>query len=78
MQITTKNLFSQVKILIENSRKQLVRTVNSVMVYTYFEIGKIIVEHEQNGEQKAKYGQRTLSDLSKKLTKEFFTVMHYL
>lgn len=71
MQITTKNLFSQVKILIENSRKQLVRTVNSVMVYTYFEIGKIIVEHEQNGEQKAKYGQRTLSDLSKKLTKEF-------
>ena len=60
MQITTKNLFSQAKILIENSRNQLARTVNSVMVYTYFEIGKIIVEHEQNGEEKAKYGQRTL------------------
>lgn len=71
MIVVTNNLFSQIKTLVENSKNQLVRTVNSVIVYTYFEIGKIIVEHEQKGLSKAKYGERTLKDLSKKLTREF-------
>ncbi len=71
MLITSKNLFSQIKNLIEQSKSTLVRTINSAMVYTYFQIGKIIVEHEQKGEIKAQYGERTLRDLSKKLTKEF-------
>lgn len=41
------------------------------MVLTYFQVGKIIVEDEQKGNSKAKYGERTLKELSTKLTTEF-------
>lgn len=42
------------------------------MVYTYFEIGKIIVEHEQWWNTRALYGKETLKNLSEELTKEFW------
>ncbi|WP_243396798.1 PDDEXK nuclease domain-containing protein [Flavobacterium pectinovorum] len=41
------------------------------MTITYFEIGKIIVEEEQNGKDRAEYGKQLLKNLSKQLTKEF-------
>lgn len=41
------------------------------MVHTYFEIGKIIVEYEQGGKEKAEYGKAILKDISFKLTGEF-------
>ena len=40
------------------------------MLHTYWQIGHIIVEYEQNGEQKAQYGTKLLVELSKRLTKE--------
>ena len=43
--------------LIENSRKRVVAQVNSTMVRTYFEIGRLIVENEQQGETRAAYGK---------------------
>lgn len=64
-------LFSEIKSLIEYARNQVVKTVNSAMVLTYFEIGKIIVEHEQKGNIKAEYGAKTLKKLSHQLTVEF-------
>ncbi|RAP26796.1 hypothetical protein DID74_01510 [Candidatus Marinamargulisbacteria bacterium SCGC AG-333-B06] len=41
------------------------------MVNTYFEIGRLIVEHEQQGQNKATYGEETLKELSEQLSKEF-------
>lgn len=41
------------------------------MVYTYFEIGRLIVEEEQEGSERAAYGKRQLADLSKRLIAEF-------
>ena len=41
------------------------------MVYTYYEIGRMIVEEEQNGEQRAEYGKYILRDLSAYLTENF-------
>lgn len=41
------------------------------MVYTYFEIGRMIFEEEQNGEQRASYGKYLMSELSKHLTAQF-------
>ena len=67
----TANLFSRIRNLIEGSRQKLVQTVNSTMVLTYFQIGKIIVEDEQKGKAKAKYGAGTLKELSAKLSAEF-------
>ncbi|TDP01362.1 putative nuclease of restriction endonuclease-like (RecB) superfamily [Flavobacterium sp. 245] len=41
------------------------------MTVTYFEIGRIIVEEEQNGKNRAEYGKQLLKELSKQLTREF-------
>ena len=65
------NLYAEIKHLIEEARKQVVRSVNSAMVFTYWEIGKLILEEEQNGEDRAEYGKYLLKNLSENLTREF-------
>lgn len=57
--------------LLKSARETLVASVNTIMVRTYYEIGRLIVEEEQNGEVKAKYGQNLIIGLSKKLSDEF-------
>ena len=69
--IQNTNLFQQVIDLLQNAREQVLRTVNSTMTYTYFEIGRMIVEEEQNGKERAEYGKQILKVLSGQLTKEF-------
>jgi predicted nuclease of restriction endonuclease-like (RecB) superfamily len=64
-------LLQQVIDLLQNARQQVLRTVNSTMTYTYFEIGRMIVEEEQNGKERAEYGKQILKGLSGQLTKEF-------
>lgn len=66
-----KVLFQQVVELLQNARQQVLRTVNSTMTYTYFEIGRIIVEEEQSGKDRAEYGKQILKGLSEQLTNEF-------
>lgn len=70
-EIQNKALFQQVAVLLQNARQQVLRTINSTMVYTYFEIGRMIVEEEQNGKDRAEYGKQILKGLSQQLTKEF-------
>ncbi|WP_420842703.1 PDDEXK nuclease domain-containing protein [Flavobacterium humidisoli] len=69
--LQNKVIFQQVAELLQSARQQVLRTVNSTMTITYFEIGRIIVEEEQNGKDRAEYGKKLLKDLSKQLTKEF-------
>ena len=57
--------------LLNVARKSVVQTVNKTMVYTYFEIGKIIIEEEQKGKTRAEYGKKILQGLSERLSKEF-------
>jgi len=66
-----KVLFQQVVELLQNARQQVLRTVNSTMVCTYFEIGRMIVEDEQSGKDRAEYGKQLLKGLSVQLTNEF-------
>lgn len=68
--INTK-FYSQIVDLLQSARKQVVRTVNQTMVRTYSEIGKMLVEEEQGGKERAEYGKELLKELSKVLTKEF-------
>ena len=70
-ELQNKFLFSQVVALLQNARQQVLRTVNSTMVYTYFEIGRMIVEEEQSGKERAQYGKQLLKGLSEQLTIEF-------
>jgi len=57
--------------LLESSRRLSARAVNSIMTATYWEIGRRIVDLEQGGEGRAKYGQELLPQLAKDLTKRF-------
>ena len=68
---TTDHLLNQAVQLVNAARQFVVRQTNSLMVFTYFHIGKLIVESEQAGKSKAEYGKATITALSKKLTNEF-------
>ncbi|MFN3757287.1 MAG: YhcG family protein [Flavobacterium sp.] len=50
--------------LIESSRTRVANYVNSTMVFTYFEVGKLIIEEFQKGEERAKYGDNLLNSIS--------------
>lgn len=69
--VNEEQLFNQVSQLIEDSRKQIVKTVNTTMVYTYYGVGQYIVEFEQKGNARAEYGKGVLKRLSEKLTNKY-------
>lgn len=69
----TDQLFFRISSLIEKSRDRIVTTVNVAMVYTNYEIGRYIVENEQEGHHRASYGKSILIDLSRRLTTRFGT-----
>ena len=69
--IDTDNLAQRVSNLLLDARKKVLQTVNHTMVVTYFEIGRMIIEEEQNGKERAAYGKQLITELSKKLTVNF-------
>jgi len=64
-------IISDIKKVIEQARLQAYRQVNTLAVLSNFEIGRVIVEHEQQGETRAPYGKETLKEISLQLTQEF-------
>lgn len=64
-------IYKEIKQVITSARKTAVKQVNTTLVKTYFEIGRLIVEWEQGGEDRAKYGKETIANLSEKLSTEF-------
>lgn len=68
---TEQSLANRIEMLIAEARKQVITTVNTTMVYTYYEIGRMIVEDEQQGERRAEYGKAVLKELSMRLTLKF-------
>lgn len=61
----------EIKDLLIRAKERAKVAINLTMVYTYYEIGKRIVEQEQKGEKRAEYGKEILKRLSEELTKEF-------
>jgi predicted nuclease of restriction endonuclease-like (RecB) superfamily len=61
-------LIQQISSLVSNAKKQAATVINGTLVETYWNIGKYIVEFEQEGNARAKYGDRLLINLSKDLT----------
>jgi len=57
--------------ILEKARQNVKTAVNLSMVYAYYEIGRQIVEEEQQGQESAEYGKRILEELSKYLTHRF-------
>ena len=64
-------LFNKVAQLLSKSRSEVVKRVNQTMVYTYFEIGRLIIENEQHGKTRAEYGKKILKSLSENLIEDF-------
>jgi predicted nuclease of restriction endonuclease-like (RecB) superfamily len=65
------DFFTRVFKLIENARRGIARAVNSEMLLTYWSIGKEIINEEQKGRMRAKYGEKIILNLSKQLTAQF-------
>ncbi len=77
--MATGGLYTDIKNILEQAKANAVRAVNFAMVVAYWEIGRRIVEEEQQGEDRAVYGGAVLKELSKKLTSDFgkgFTVVN--
>ncbi len=66
-----KHLLENIRELILSARKAVVHSVDLIQVLTNFEIGRRIVEHEQQGLARAEYGKALLKELAAELTAEF-------
>jgi len=70
-------LYGAIRQVLESARQNAYKAVNFAMVQAYWQIGRLIVEDEQNGEIRAEYGKKVLEELAERLTAEFgkgFTV----
>ena len=70
-QHTNEDLAVRIGKLIDEARKQTLTVVNTTMVYTYYEIGRMIVEDEQNGKRRADYGKQVLKNVAKQLSAKY-------
>ena len=64
-------LIAELRNLIQSARHAAATTVNTLQVLTNFEIGRRIVEHEQQGKDRAEYGNLLMRTLAERLTEEF-------
>ena len=65
------DMINEIKEVLQSARQNVAQQVNTELLTTYWNIGRIIVEHEQQSRERAEYGQQTLKELSRALTKEF-------
>ncbi len=65
------HLFAEIRQILIGARQTAYKAVNFAMVTAYWNIGRLIVEDEQQGSTRAEYGKAVLADLSVRLTEEF-------
>lgn len=65
------SIVNQIKDLLNASRQSVASHINTTLLQTYWQIGKLICEYEQAEPSRAEYGKQTLKSLSKELTAEF-------
>lgn len=67
----TQALYAQIRAVLSQARQQAQRSVNQAMVQAYWQVGRLIVEHEQAGQARATYGERLLPRVAERLSAEF-------
>ncbi len=65
---SSENLFQKIRAILEEARSTVYQKANSEMLHAYWNIGKEIVEDEQNGMSRAKYGIALLEEIAKQLS----------
>lgn len=66
-----ENFIKDIHGIIEHGRNLAYKTVSSAMTLTYWQLGRRIVEEEQNGSERANYGEQLMQILAKDLTEKF-------
>jgi predicted nuclease of restriction endonuclease-like (RecB) superfamily len=69
--LISTQLLDNIRQLLTSTRQTLAQTINHAMVQTYWHIGRLIVEDEQQGQSRATYGKQQLEQLSQALQTEF-------
>ncbi len=68
---TTNSFINEVKLIVADGMRSAYHSINNAMISTYWNIGRRIVEEEQNGAERAVYGKFLINELSKALTLEY-------
>ena len=68
--LQNQSVINEIKQILTEAREKVARTVNNELLLAYWNIGRVIVESEQAGSEKAEYGKQLLKSLSKELTRE--------
>lgn len=55
-------LYGEIRAVLEQARSSAYRAVNFAMVQAYWQVGYLIVEHEQEGKERAEYGKAVLNE----------------
>lgn len=63
----SNNFIADIKCIVEQGRQKVYNSINSIMIETYWLVGRRIVEHEQQGKERAEYGSQLLKLLSSEL-----------
>ena len=70
-QAALQPLLADIAAVIQQARGAVRQAVNTAMVQCYWQIGRLIVEHEQQGQARAEYGKQQLHFLSQGLSEQF-------
>ena len=68
-----QKFYEDVRFILQRAREETYNSANGIMTYAYWNVGRRIVEQEQYGEKKARYGSYLINNLSKRLSDEFGT-----
>ena len=68
---TIESLYNDIRQIIEDARNTVYRTANFTMVQAYWNVGRLIVEQEQQGQERAEYGEALVKELSIKLAGDY-------
>jgi len=63
-------LYLEIRAVLESARSSAYRAVNTAMVHAYWNVGRLIVEHEQRGRRRAGYGEAVIATLAERLTRD--------
>ncbi len=70
-QLQNNILFNSIKTTIEEARNRAKQSINHIMTEAYWNIGRLIVEEEQKGNERAAYGEGLIKGLSQRLIEEY-------
>ena len=66
-----QEMIAQIREIMYGARRNLAQQVNNQQLLAYWNVGRIIVEHEQDSNERATYGKQTIKQISRVLSKEF-------